>query len=145
MIEISAVPPEELANVWLDCKKWLKGATDTAVGKFHVDDIYTGSQNGTYVVWIVIDSDLPLDDQIIGAFTSRIISYPNRLAMAVDWLGGTRMSEWIDLGNDMMHKYAKEMGCKHLEIYGRKAWGRVLGGKRGFKPAYIVYEAQING
>lgn len=145
MIEVSAVPPEQVSAVWTDCKRWLKGATDTAQGKFHVDDIYRGSQDGTYIIWIVIDSELPAYESIIGSFTTRIISYPERRALALDWLGGTRMNEWIDKSNNLMKRYAHDMGCKHMECYGRKAWGRVLGGKRGFKPAYIVYEAQIDG
>ena len=43
--------------------------------------------------------------------------------MAMDWLGGTRMKEWLP----MAMKLAYKDNNPHLEAYGRKAWKRWLG------------------
>lgn len=136
---ISAVPPHYLNEVWWPVRQHLEGAAKTAQKKFHVDDIYRGIAAGNYGLWIVID---PTDDSIIAAVTTRLIQYPNRKAMALDWVGGSRMKEWIDLVLKEIKVYAKDQGCQHLEGYGRKAWGRWLA-KRGWEPAYIAYEAEI--
>jgi len=136
---VSAVPPQYLNEVWWPVRQHLEGAAKTADKKFHVDDIYRGIASGSYGLWIVID---PTDDSIVAAITTRLIQYPNRKAMALDWVGGTRMKEWIDLVLDEIKTYAKDQGCMHLEGYGRKAWGRWLA-KRGWGQAYIAYEAEI--
>jgi len=136
---VTAVPKEYLSHIWGSVKGYLAGAVKTADKKYHVDDIYREVDSGYYGLWIVID---PEDDSIVAAFTTRIIQYPNRRAMALDWLGGTRMAEWIDLVMEEATKYGQDMGCKHLEGYGRKAWGRWLE-KRGWQQSYIAYEAEI--
>jgi len=136
---VSAVPPRYLSEIWRPVRQHLEGAVRTADKKYHVDDIYREVDSGYYGLWIVID---PEDDAIIAAFTTRIIQYPNRKAIALDWVGGIRMKEWIDLVLDEITEDAKDMGCRHLEGYGRKAWGRWLA-KRGWNQAYIAYEAEI--
>ena len=82
------------------------------------------------------------EDSIIAAFTTRLLVYPQRKALALDFVGGTRMKEWNDQLIDTMRKYANELGCSHLEGYGRKAWGRSLK-KYGFYPEYIAYRMEL--
>jgi len=136
---VTAVPKEYLSHIWGSVKDYLAGAVKTADKKYHVDDIYREVDSGYYGLWIVID---PEDDSIVAAFTTRIIQYPSRKALALDWVGGTRMKEWMDLVLDEATRYGRDMGCRHMEGYGRKAWGRWLA-NRGWKQAYIAYEAEI--
>ena len=82
------------------------------------------------------------DDSIVAAFTTRLIIYPQRKALVLDFVGGTRMKEWNDQLIDTMRKYANELECSHLEGYGRKAWGRSLQ-KYGFYPEYIAYRMEL--
>ena len=81
-------------------------------------------------------------DKIIAAFTTRLIQYPRRRALALDWVGGTQMKEWEDQLIDTMKRYGNELGCSHLEGYGRKGWGRALK-KYGFYPEYIAYRMEL--
>ena len=46
--------------------------------------------NNVYVLWVVMDDD----DTLVG-YTSRIIQYPRRKGMALDWIGGSKMSKWL--------------------------------------------------
>ena len=57
-------------------------------------------------------------------------------------VGGTQMKEWEDQLIDTMKRYANELGCSHLEGYGRKGWGRALK-KYGFYPEYIAYRMEL--
>ena len=117
----SAVPKQVIDIVWDDVVKVLKPAVDTAKGKLGIKDIKEYLYNGAYELWVVMDGT-----KIVAAITTRIIDYPERRALAMDFIGGTRMKEWLPEG------------------YGRKAWGRWLG-KYGWEPDYIAYRMEING
>tara|TARA_R100001198_G_scaffold96995_1_gene90660 strand:+ start:1568 stop:1993 length:426 start_codon:yes stop_codon:yes gene_type:complete len=137
-LRISLVPSEAVRHVWKDVEKVLKKSVATAQGKSETIDVLAGILTGIYVLWVVMDDD----DSIVAAFTTRLLVYPQRKALALDFVGGTRMNEWNDQLIDTMRKYANELGCSHLEGYGRKAWGRSLK-KYGFYPEYIAYRMEL--
>jgi N-acyl-L-homoserine lactone synthetase len=62
--------------------------------------------------------------------------------MALDWVGGKHMKEWLPSILETLQSYATDCGCKHIEGYGRKAWGRILE-KYGWKPEYIAYRMEL--
>ena len=132
------MPSEAVRHVWKDVEKVLKKSVATAQGKSETIDVLAGILTGIYVLWVVMDDD----DSIVAAFTTRLLVYPQRKALALDFVGGTRMREWNDQLIDTMRKYANELGCSHLEGYGRKAWGRSLK-KYGFYPEYIAYRMEL--
>jgi len=137
-LRISLVPSEAVRHVWKDVEKVLKKSVATAQGKSETIDVLAGILTDIYVLWVVMDDD----DSIVAAFTTRLLVYPQRKALALDFVGGTRMNEWNDQLIDTMRKYANELGCSHLEGYGRKAWGRSLR-KYGFYPEYIAYRMEL--
>ena len=132
------MPQEAIGSVWKDVDEILKRAVDTVKDKSEVIDILTGIYEGMYALWVVMNED----DKIIAAFTTRLIQYPRRRALALDWVGGTQMKEWEDQLIDTMKRYGNELGCSHLEGYGRKGWGRALK-KYGFYPEYIAYRMEL--
>ena len=137
-MRVSLVPTEAVGHVWKDVDRVLKKAVATVDNKAKMIDILDGIYDGTYVLWVVIDEQ----DDVIAAFTTRLIVYPQRRALALDWVGGTRMKEWEDQLIDTMRRYANELDCSHLEGYGRKGWGRALK-KYGFYPEYIAYRMEL--
>ena len=132
------MPSEAVRHVWKDVEKVLKKSVATAQGKSETIDVLAGILTDIYVLWVVMDDD----DSIVAAFTTRLLVYPQRKALALDFVGGTRMNEWNDQLIDTMRKYANELGCSHLEGYGRKGWGRALK-KYGFYPEYIAYRMEL--
>jgi hypothetical protein len=132
------VPTEAVGHVWKDVARVLEKSVATVKDRSTTIDILDLTYNGTYALWVVIDEQ----DDVIAAFTTRLIEYPQRRALALDWVGGTRMNEWQDQLVETMRKYANELGCSHLEGYGRKGWGRALK-KYGFYPEYIAYRMEL--
>ena len=132
------MPQEAIGSVWKDVDEILKRAVDTVKDKSEVIDILTGVYEDMYALWVVMNED----DKVIAAFTTRLIQYPRRRALALDWVGGTQMKEWEDQLIDTMKRYGNELGCSHLEGYGRKGWGRALK-KYGFYPEYIAYRMEL--
>jgi len=137
-LRISLVPSEAVKHVWKDVEEVLKKSVNTVKNKAEMIDVLKGVFDDTYVLWVVMDEG----DSIIAAFTTRLLVYPQRKALALDWVGGTRMKEWEDQLISTMRKYANDLGCSHLEGYGRKAWGRALK-KYGFYPEYIAYRMEL--
>ena len=137
----TAVPREAIDIVWGDVSILLNKAILTSGGKYHIDDIYENLTKGYYNLWLIVDDKD--GEKVIAALTTRIIWYPNRKAMAMDWIGGKRMMEWLPKAMDILTDFAKDCGCSHLEGYGRKAWSKVLK-KYNWKPEYIAYRMEID-
>ena len=137
----TAVPRAATDIVWGDVSGMLNKAIQTSAGKYHIDDIYRHINEGFYNLWLIIDDKE--DEKVIAAITTRIIEYPNRKAMAMDWIGGKRMMEWLPIAMERLSSFAKDCGCSHLEGYGRKAWSKVLK-KYNWKPEYIAYRMETN-
>ena len=137
----TAVPREAIDIVWGDVSSLLNKAIRTSGGKYHIDDIYENLTKGYYNLWLIVDDKD--GEKVIAALTTRIIWYPNRKAMAMDWIGGKRMMEWLPKAMEILTDYAKDCGCSHLEGYGRKAWSKVLK-KYNWKPEYIAYRMEID-
>ena len=137
----TAVPREAIDIVWPDVINMLNKAVETSKGKYHINDIYEDLTKGFYNIWLIIDDKG--EDKVVAALTTRLIKYPNRSAMAMDWVGGKRMAEWLPIAMEKLSSFAKDCGCSHLEGYGRKAWIKVL--KRyNWKPEYIAYRMEID-
>ena len=136
-MRVSTVPKESVKYIWKDVERVLKKSADTAEGKVGLIDVLKGILDGTYVLWVVFDND-----EVVASFTTRIIEYPQRRSMALDWVGGSRMKEWQDAAMDKITQFAVLNNCQHLEGYGRKAWGRALK-KYGFYPEYIAFRMEI--
>jgi hypothetical protein len=132
------VPSEAVKHVWKDVEEVLKKSVSTVKDKANMIDVLKGVFDDVYVLWVVMDEE----DNIIAAFTTRLLVYPQRKGLALDWVGGTRMKEWEDQLINTMRRYANELGCSHLEGYGRKGWGRALK-KYGFYPEYIAYRMEL--
>ena len=132
------MPSEAVKHVWKNVEEILKKSVSTVKDKANMIDVLKGVFDDVYVLWVVLDEE----DNIIAAFTTRLLVYPQRKGLALDWVGGTRMKEWEDQLINTMRKYANELGCSHLEGYGRKGWGRALK-KYGFYPEYIAYRMEL--
>ena len=135
---ISAVPKEAVGAVWADVARVMNKSVDTSNGKYHIDDLFHGIQSDLYVLWVIME-----EEKVIAAITTRIIEYPGKRAMAMDWIGGSKMGKWLPIAQETLEKFAKDNNCTHLEGYGRKAWGRWLG-KYGWNPEYIAYRMEIS-
>jgi hypothetical protein len=136
-LQITVVPPAVVGVVWPDAKEMLLRAVEATRGVYDIDSVERGLASGEFVLWLVLDGTKP-----IAALTTRVCEYPNGRGLALDWIGGERMREWLPMVQTVMERYARDNGCTHLEGYGREAWGRWLQ-KYGWKPAYIAYRMEL--
>lgn len=137
-IVISPVPKDLVLGVWPEIDSVMRASVATTNGKFSMDDVLKGVLEDVYVLWCVF-----IDGELVAALTTRIIPYAERRGLALDWIGGTRMREWLPTAHEIMETHAKNNGCTHLEGYGRKAWGRWLA-KYGWEPEYVAYKLELD-
>lgn len=137
-VQCLAVHREHLAHIWPVVEPMLAKAVLTAPDKIAVDDILAGAHAGAYVIWVVT-----VDGTITAAITSRVIEYPLCRAMALDWIGGTRMKVWFGLAMRVMKEHAARNDCSHMEGYGREAWMRWIG-KEGWRPEYVAFRMELD-
>lgn len=130
------VPKHLLGLIWPKVEEYLAKAVDTAKGKLTVEDVRSGIESDLYLLWVVVDGE-----EIIAAVTTRVINYPTCNGMALDWIGGKRIKEWINMANSAMLDHARSHGCSHLEGYGRAAWGRMLE-RHGWKQDYVAFRLE---
>ena len=50
--------------------------------KIDIEDVYTASKQGAYLVWTVEE-----EDKVIAVVTTRMVFYPKGYAMALDFVG----------------------------------------------------------
>ena len=131
------VPVEYLDDKWQYIKPILNKAVCLSPRKIDIEDVYTASKQRADLVWTVEE-----EDKVIAVVTTRMIYYPKGYAMAVDFVGGKRMKEWLDMVHNTLEAHAKHNNCIHLEAFGRRAWGKYLE-KLSWYPAYITYHKDL--
>jgi hypothetical protein len=108
-IQITVVPPALVDVAWPDAKEMLLRAVKATRGVYDIGSVERGLASGEFVLWLVLDGTKP-----IAALTTRICEYPNGRGLALDWIGGERMREWLPMAQIVMERYAKDNGCTHL-------------------------------
>ena len=134
---ISAIRPELVGAIWPAVVELLEPSVDTAKGKFDIENVREDILSGALVLWMVWQDKKP-----VAFYTTRIVEYPQRRAMAMDWVGGKNIRSWMHQALDEMEAHARRNGCQHLEGFGRMAWGRLLK-RRGWEPEYVAYRMEL--
>jgi len=139
---ITMVPVEGLPMVWSKVAFMLDKALATS-GKRRASivELYELCLSGRSNLWIVADDD----KEIIAACTTSVIDYPSYKALSVQYLGGTRMKEWLSDSMELMKRFAIDIGCETMEGYGRDAWLRVFNQLTEFKwrRVYTTFEVDL--
>lgn len=138
-MKFTAIHPQLLPHVWEHVAPLLNKAVKLNPELINIDDVLVGAKAGAYVIWVAIDEE---NGEFVGTVTTRIIPYPQSKGLAMDFLGGTRMKEWLHLAQDAVEEHAKRNECTHLEAYGRRAWSRYLE-PLGWGQAYITYKKEL--
>lgn len=133
------VPREMIGRFWHDARAHMVRAEKTANGRMKVDDLMESLQEGRHLLWVVFDHSI---NKTIAAFTTRVEHYPQMRAMVIEWMGGSRMSEWLGMAHDHIKAHAKLNGCTRLEATGRNAWIR-WAQRVGWEPEHVQYKMEV--
>lgn len=96
-------------------------------------DIITGGS----LMWVV-----HIGDTLVAAITTCVVKHPRRTNLKIEFIGGSRMNEWIDEGIKTLAQVAIDAGLDALEADGRKGFEKISQ-KVNFKPIYTHYEMEL--
>lgn len=131
---ITPIPSYYVSIIWPKVVHLLRPAIEYVDSGFDEADILGKVMVSDMQLWVVGDYQ--------AAAVTQVIVYPKHKACLVVALGGDGMSEWFDELMDTVEAWAKDMGCRYVEEYGRKGWARV-GAKRGYEQIYSVMRKSI--
>lgn len=135
-MRIQVIPTKVLPAFWHHLAPLLDKAFNVGDRRVKLQDLYDDALQGTYLVWAIIDEE---KKEFVAALTTRAVRYPRGKGLAIEFLGGDRMDEWLDKLMEELKKHAKHNGCEWLECFGRKGWA-----KKGWKPAYVAFEMELD-
>lgn len=139
-MKITAVPPDEVHNIWPNVAEHLR----KAILRFPVasiGDIFYDCSTGKSLLWAIYEVT-ENGPEFHGAFTTSMRSTSVRKSIGVDFMGGHRMGEWLDDAMKAVEGYARQNNCTHIEGYGRKGWAKQMA-KYNFKLAFPVIERDL--
>ena len=133
---VSPLRPEELRGWWADERM---GALVTRLlphfeGRLGRQDLYEAVQAGTLVAWVIWTESL-----IAMAFIE-VVQYPKGKVCRFAGLAGDDMDEWLDTLVDSVESWARQQGCTHMEIAGRKGWERKM---PGYKLRHVILKRKL--
>lgn len=121
--------------IWPKVAHLVRPAIEYVDSGFSEDDIRNRLIVADMQLWVVGDYQ--------AACVTQIVVYPQHKVCLVVALGGDGMDEWFGELMDQVEDWARQMGCRYVEEYGRKGWLRV-GKKRGYEELYVVMRKAVN-
>lgn len=133
---VVAVPAREVLEWWEEIRPRLEVvlATGPEAG-FSSEDILTEIQMRNMQLWVVPGEAM--------AITS-INLYPQYKTVLILWMQGEGLFKW---GHELLgeiESWARQVGAKYTEAYGRKGWSR-LGKLRDYEQSHVVMRKELNG
>ena len=136
---IALVPPNYISSLWFDVRDHLAPAIDRSHGRWSLEHLYAAIANGQQHLWLAFDKDKHID----GVWTTEFIDYPCKRMLAIQFLGGSKITDWGWEMIDRTSSWAADNGCSGIEATGRAGFWKWLE-QDGFTRSYTVYEKELD-
>lgn len=118
-VSVSVVPPGQTAEYWPYVSPLIEKAL--VHGWNTPEEVYALIDESKAQCWLAIENN-----RVIGTWVTRI-EQADIGRFCLVWLGGGEQSnKWIPLIQEYTEPWAKENGCKEMQIVGRKGWVKRL-------------------
>lgn len=121
-MQVSAVPPEHVMNVWSEARPHLEKAAVYTYGRYEVDDILTLLTDYGYQLWIAFDKDKTIKGAVVTGFNQ----YPRKKYLDLTFIGGEDALSWKEPMLKILQHWAYDTDCDGIESHGRAGWARVF-------------------
>ena len=137
-MKLIPISPENLKLAMKDVGVHVEAALEYTDGKYNLSDVISQVLQGMLTLWVVYNET---KDKAVGCLLTEILGYPRSKALSIFLLGGDDFTEIVQT-LDELKEYAKGMGCKTIEFYGRDGWEKVLK-PSGFEKIHIVMRLNL--
>lgn len=129
--------PECLDDFLDDAIKLLTPAIRRQEHNATVEDVIEDIRGGGAVLWCIY-----LEDKLTAALTTCVVKHPRRTTLKIEFMGGTRMDEWMDETIATLSELARRAELDGIEADGRKGFEKYVGASP-FREVYRHYEMEL--
>lgn len=108
----------DIDTVWHLIADKFSSVERNTCGKFKQSDILQQIKNEKQQTWLARDIQT---DEIKMVCLTQILSYPQGNGLLIFWVGGSQRKQWYWI-LDNITEWAKEIGCKWIDIEARMGW-----------------------
>jgi len=139
-MEVVMLPPELVLKHWFTISSLLEKALDRGQDESTLTDHMRNILNGITHCWIVGDDN----HNIISAGLTKINQYAQYKTLHIIAFSSINNLEEQSKLFSTVEEFAKQMGCKAIEQWGRPGWAKHLPKYvPGFKQAYVVMKKDL--
>ena len=121
----AGIVPTDDAPEWFDhALPMLAPAIERAEGRLEPEDVRERLADGRMHLFLFWQRE---PREMLGALVTEFVLHPRGKALVLCLLGGTELIRWLDRLLEV-EAFAREEGCRWIELSGRFGWERVLRG-----------------
>jgi hypothetical protein len=129
---------EKIKEVWILVKDLIQKACDFSDGFADAEDFKKWLEQGTMQLWVAWDNE---EKKVKCVCITEIKQYPKYKVCGCKITTGNSFKKWVDF-MDFVMEWAKQEGCRKMEIHTRPGWERVLKSK-GFFKTHVQLERML--
>jgi len=141
-MELVRIPIGELDKVWSLVEKDIKSALAYSGQLTDSDFVFDTAKEGKFQLWVLWDKNQKKTiDKYFGVVVTEIIKRKFGKVCHIYIMTGRQRTKWQHLINKV-EDFAKQEGCKMMELIARPGWQRVLNAF-DYKRTHVVLEKKI--
>jgi hypothetical protein len=145
-MKVILLTPQQVIAHWRIIEPAIVSALASSVGESTSYDYLTWLQDpALYQCWAVQD-----EEKIINISVTKINTYATHKSLHLITTTGTNGAQWdsYKTAHHTIEQFARDQGCRRIEMYGRKGWSRVLDKLTGsknekYKKVYVVHSMEL--
>lgn len=134
-MNVIPVAPGSILTEWGNIEPLLFRVIDRVDSGHTPEDILTQLQTGQLQLWKIGDWQ--------AMAVTQVVNLPQMLTLSVYMAAGADADRWMSTLCDTLVDWARQLGCKYLEFYGRPGWQRKAA-HLGFNQTYTVMRREID-
>jgi len=136
------IPIQELDKVWSMIEKDIKSALAYSSQLTDSDFVFDLAKEGKFQIWVLWDKEQKKTEQkYFGVVVTELIKRKFGKVCHIYIMTGRQRHKWQHLISEV-ENFAKEEGCKMMELIARPGWQKVLN-LFDYKRTHVVLEKEI--
>jgi hypothetical protein len=122
LTSLVGIPPEAIDQVWPLIAARIEEACLTSRGKETAFDVRREVRYGERQIWVVWDGE---GKDVLAVVVTQLINHPRKRTCRILICVGEERERWQH-HISIIENWAKENGCRGMELFARPGWSRVL-------------------
>ena len=137
--------PNEVLKVWHLIEADIEKALEHGINEITILDMCKQALSNKIFIFITLDRD----NKIVCTTTLRFLNYGQvKTCQIITNTTNSISLKQVEHDHQVFEDFAKQNGCSHMQVWGRKGWQRrlqSLSSRQGnkYKPLYYVFDMEI--